>query len=254
MGLRRRGIGRGNPGADELPVLVTVTTLAPFSPIHLAIVAAVPATGAALAAWALARPPAARPIRFALAAAIAAHELAWYGYTAAAGSFRPPHGLPLDLCDVVLWLTVYALATLRPWALDLVYYLGLAGSGMAILTPDVGAPFPSYPAASFFLAHGGVVAAILFLVLAGMLRPRRGSWWRALVWANAYAAVVFVFDATFGTNYMYLREKPAAPSLLDWLGPWPWYILGAEVVAVILLLLLYLPFRVRGARAGGARP
>jgi hypothetical protein len=106
-----------------------------------------------------------------LAAAIAAHELAWYGYTVVNGSFRPPHGLPLDLCDVVLWLTVYALATLRPWALDLVYYFGLAGSGMAILTPDVGAPFPSYPAITFFAAHGGVVASILFLVLARML-PR----------------------------------------------------------------------------------
>jgi hypothetical integral membrane protein (TIGR02206 family) len=226
-----------------------LTTLATFSPIHLAIVAAVPVSGAALAAWARARPAAARPIRLALAAAIAAHELAWYGYTVAAGSFRPPHGLPLDLCDVVLWLTVYALATLSPWALDLVYYFGLAGSGMAILTPDVGAPFPSYPAASFFLAHGGVVAAILFLVLAGKLRPRPGSWWRALVWGNAYGALVFAFDAAFGTNYMYLREKPASPSLLDWLGPWPWYILGGEVAAAVLVALLYLPFSRQEARA-----
>ncbi len=229
--------------ADALPVDLLVTTLVPFSPVHLAIVASVPAAGAALAAWAGARPGAARPIRLALAASIGAWELAWYGHNVATGSFRPPHGLPLDLCDVVLWLTVYALATLRPWALDLVFYLGLAGSGMAILTPDVGAPFPSLPAVSFFLAHGGVVAAILFLVLSGALRPRPGSWWRALAWVNAYAAAVFAFDLAFGTNYMYLREKPASPSLLDWLGPWPWYILGAEVVAVVLLTLLYLPFR-----------
>ncbi len=230
-----------------------MTTLVQFGPIHLAIIAAVPAVGAALAAWAAARPGTTRPIRLALAAAIAAHELAWYGYTMATGSFRPPHGLPLDLCDVVLWLTVYALATLRPWALDLAFYFGIAGSGMAILTPDVGAPFPSYPAVAFFVAHGGVVAAILFLVFSGKLRPRPGSWWRALVWVNAYAAGVFAFDAEFGTNYMYLCEKPAAPSLLDLLGPWPWYLLGAEVIAAVLLALLYVPFRPgRHRNAAGA--
>jgi uncharacterized membrane protein YwaF len=45
-------------------------------------------------------------------------------------------------------------------------------------------------------------------------------------------------NARFGTNYMYLRAKPEAPTLLDLLGPWPWYVLGGEIVAVCLLWLL----------------
>jgi hypothetical integral membrane protein (TIGR02206 family) len=148
----------------------------------------------------------------------------------------------------VLWVTAWALVTARPFALELAYFLGLAGSGMALLTPDVGAEFPSWAAAPFFLTHGGVVAAVLFLAWSGAFRPRRGAWWKVFLWVNAYAAAVALFDARFGTNYMYLREKPASASLLDVLGPWPWYVLAAEPVALVLLLALDAPFRVARAR------
>src|SRR5512133_877939 len=214
-----------------------------FSPIHLAILAAVPLAGWGLAAWGRGRPDVARAIRIGLAAAIAVNELVWYRYAIAQGWVAPPAGLPLDLCDVVLWLTVYALLTPRAWALDAIYYLGLAGSGMAVLTPDVGAPFPSYAGVKFFVAHGTVVAAILFLVWTGTLRPRRGSWWRVFLGVNAYAAVVGLLNARYGTNYMYLCRKPESATLLDLLGPWPWYLLGGEVVALVLLWLLHVPMR-----------
>jgi hypothetical integral membrane protein (TIGR02206 family) len=223
-----------------------------FGPAHLAILAAVPLAASALAAVARRHPAAARPLRLALASGLAANELAWYVHGIREGWVRWPHGLPLDLCDVLLWLTVWALAAPRPWTLDVVYYLGLAGSGMALLTPDPGAPLGTYDGAHFFLAHGGVVGAILFLVLAGRLRPRPGAWWRVLLAVNGYAALVALFDWRFGTNYMFLCEKPASASLLDALGPWPWYVLAAEPVALLLLWLLHLPFR--GARGWRATP
>jgi hypothetical integral membrane protein (TIGR02206 family) len=225
-----------------------------FGPAHLAILAAVPLAAAALAAVARRRPAAERPLRLALAVGLAVNELAWYVHAVRSGWVRPPHGLPLDLCDVVLWLTAWALVAPRPALLEIVYYLGLAGSGMALLTPDPGAALASYEGAKFFVAHGGALGAVLFLVLAGALRPRPGSWWRVFLWVNAYAALVALFDWRFRTNYMYLREKPASATLLDVLGPWPWYVLAAEPVALALLWLLHLPLRrARGSRAGSAR-
>jgi hypothetical integral membrane protein (TIGR02206 family) len=228
-------------------------TIPTFGPAHLAILAAVPAAAAALAAAARRRPGAVRPIRLALAGAIAADAAGWYAWTFHRGWLDPPAGLPLDLCDVVLGLTVVALVTMRPWALEAVYYLGLGGSGMALLTPDLGGDVPGWAAAQFFVAHGAVVAAVLFLLLAGALRPRPGSWWRVFLGANAYAAAVAAFDLRFGTNYLYLREKPASASLLDLLGPWPWYVLAGDAVALVLMWLLQLPFRRDGAPAAPLR-
>lgn len=229
---------RATPGGAQ-----AMTGFATFGAAHLAILGAVLGVAAALAAVARRRPAAGRPLRHLLAALVAANALVWYGWVWRHGWVDPPHGLPLDLCDVALWLAVYALATLRPWALDAVYYLALAGSGMALVTPDVADPsIPAFAVAQFFVTHGSVVAATLFLVFSGLLRPRRGSWWRVLLAVNAYAAALAVVNGLFDTNYMYLCEKPASGSLLDLFGPWPWYLAGGEGMALLLFVGLYLPF------------
>jgi hypothetical integral membrane protein (TIGR02206 family) len=66
--------------------------------------------------------------------------------------------------------------------------------------------------------------------------------WRAMLAVNILAAVVGAFDLLFKANYMYLRAKPRNPSLLDFLGPWPWYIATSEGIALLVFTLLYLPF------------
>ncbi len=213
-----------------------------FGPAHLLLLTAIPAAAAG-AAW-LARRKVVGASRMAavLGAALATNELIWYAYRWRTEGNRFPEGLPLQLCDLALWMAVAALLTRRPWCYEVAYYVGIGGSGMAVLTPDLWAPCWSYPTAYFFLAHGGVIVAALFLTWSGILRPRRGSVWRALAVINVFAAAVGLFNAVFGSNYMYLCRKPAAASALDFLGPWPVYLLGGEVLALVLFTLLWLPF------------
>ncbi len=77
----------------------------------------------------------------------------------------------------------------------------------------------SYPTIYFFLEHGGVMASLLFLVWAGLARPRPGCVWRTFGLLNVYAALIGLFNLVFHTNYMYLCRKPASASLLNLFKP-----------------------------------
>ncbi len=214
-----------------------------FGAEHLAILAAIPCLALLLARFGRRR---AREIRLTLGVFLLVNELAWYGFRLRTEGDRLPEILPLQLCDLALWLTVAALLTLKPWAYEAAYFFALAGSGMAVLTPDLWAPSWSYPTWYFFLAHGGVIVAVLFLTWGRVLRLRPGCVLRAMLIVNLFAIVVGAVNAVFHTNYMYLCRKPEGASLLDYLGPWPWYLAAGELVALALFWLLWLPFRKAG--------
>jgi hypothetical integral membrane protein (TIGR02206 family) len=189
-----------------------------------------------------------------LAVVLVVDEVSWWVFVAAGGvpGSELAYSLPLQLCDVAVFVAAAALWTRRQLLVEVTYFWGLAGTVQALLTPDLPEHFPSYPYFQYYLAHGGVVCAALLLVV-GMRRPPR-PW--AAVWVMAvtiaYAALVGALDAVTGANYMYLREKPSAPTLLDLLGPWPLYILAGTGLAVILFAILDVPFRLR--RAAATRP
>jgi len=215
-----------------------------FGPLHLALLAAIAVWSVVLSLLCRRQQIPARATRLALGCGLALNEVIWW-------VFRYSHegihlsNLPLQLCDLSVWMAVLASLTLAPLLVELAYFAGLAGAGMAILTPDLWSPWPSYPAIYFFLAHGGIVIAVAVLVFGGIAPLRPGAVWRAFGLLLAYAALVGAFNAIFGTNYMYLCRKPANASLLDALGPWPAYLVAAAAVALALLWLLWIPARPR---------
>lgn len=153
--------------------------------------------------------------------------------------------LPLQLCDVVAVVAGFALLTRRPTLCELAYFWGLSASLQGVLTPAVGYDFPHPVFLSFFVHHIAIVAAALYLPLALGWRPRRPLWrtaLRVLLWSEAYFVVMLPLNFLLGTNFGFLNGKPANPSLLDHLGPWPAYLLAMQAVAVVAIGLLTLPF------------
>ncbi len=220
-----------------------------FGPAHLAALAVIGMVSVALSLAVRAHPdaPAARALRLGFGAVLILAVLVSLGSDAVRGRLSVWDFVPLNLCDFAIVLAAFALLTRRQAACELLYYWALAGTLFAMITPDVTREFPSRQFISFFAFHGVVVTAALFLTLGLGVRPRPGAPWRVFLWTNVYAAIAGAVDFVFDRNFLYLREKPDGASVLDWLGPWPLYIAGAEALALALFLLLDLPFR-RSAR------
>jgi hypothetical integral membrane protein (TIGR02206 family) len=211
-----------------------------FGLAHLLILGAIPA-----AAYAVSRVLRRHPlaVRLSLGLLLAANEVVWYGYRLKHEGWRFPEGLPLQMCDLSVWLAVSAALTLSRRVYEPAYFAGVGGAGMAVLTPDLWSPLASYPSIYFFAAHGGVIVIVLPLLWSGLVRPLPGAVWRAFGVLAVFAAAVAVFNAVFGTNYMYLCRKPASASLMDFLGPWPVYVVLSFGIALAVFWLLWLPLR-----------
>jgi hypothetical integral membrane protein (TIGR02206 family) len=192
-----------------------------------------------------------RPLARAFGALLLAWFLAYPVVVLLRGSYELDFDLPLHLTDAATVVAVIALWSLVPLAFELTWFWGLTASLQAILTPDLGTDdrFPSFFYWHYFVTHGGVVVAAVFLAFGLEMTARPGAVRRVFLATAAWAGLAAIGNALTGGNYMFLREKPDAATLLDYLGPWPWYILTSAVVAVALFELLDLPFRRRRAQA-----
>ena len=157
------------------------------------------------------------------------------------------NALPLHFCDVVSFLLAWTLISPRQRCAELGYLWGLSGTLQGLLTPSVKHGWGSPEYWTFFAQHGGVPVAALALVFGAGLRPQPGALRRALCWGWAYMAIICLLNWLLRTNYGYFNGPPDAPSLLDYMGPWPWYLLTLQGVAVLFFSLLLVPFRNRSS-------
>lgn len=161
------------------------------------------------------------------------------------GTFSAKTDLPLALCDMAVIVAAVACWSLIPVLVELTYFWGLAGTLQAIITPDLNEGFPHLVFFQYVVGHVGIVLAALFLVVGMRIAPRPKAVVRVLGITAAYTAFVGIVDAASGANYMFLRSPPSNWTLLRVLGPWPWYVLSAVGVALVLLVLLDAPFWAR---------
>lgn len=180
----------------------------------------------------------------ALAVAILINECGWWVWLAGQHTWSASYALPLQLCDVVAFVAAGALWFHQPLLVELTYFWGLAGTANGLISPDLQDHFPSYLFLQYFIAHGAIVAAALFLVIGLRISPRRGAVARVLMLTVTLAAIDAGANFLTGGNYMYLRHTPEVANLLDLMGPWPWYIVAAAGLAVAIFLCLDLPFAI----------
>ena len=215
-----------------------------FGPAHLAALALALIVPVVLAILVRRRPVLDMAFRRGLALLLAGGWLAWLTLFAARGWLTLGNELPLNLCDWAMAALVVALLHPSPRAYELGYFWGLGGTVQGLLTPDIARGFPDPQFIFFFLGHGGVIAALLYLTLGSRMRPTLRSLPRVVVATLAYAGIVGAADAVLGTNYGFLRAKPANASIMDFLSPWPWYIPELVAMGLLSMAIYYTPFLV----------
>ena len=156
--------------------------------------------------------------------------------------------LPLHLCDVVAYVAMLALVWRKQRLAELAYFWGLAGTLQGLVTPSIGAGYPHPEFFRFFLLHSAVVVAAIYLPVGLRLKPEPGAPWRAFGWIQVYVAVAALANVVTGSNYGFLCGPPAMASLISVLGPWPWYIVSLQLVALVFFWVLYLPWWIAARR------
>lgn len=162
--------------------------------------------------------------------------------------------IPLHLCYFLAYLTPVLLVRKNSFIFEVAYFWVAAGCSQALFTPDVGAPFPAAQSLRYWMVHITLLQCFLYAVLVFKMRPRMRDILKSLLWMDIYIVVVGLLNYPLGTNYLYLREKPPVPTMMDYLGDFPWFLLTGQVVALILFFIVYLPFWVGDLKKQEVRP
>ncbi|HSL42457.1 MAG TPA: TIGR02206 family membrane protein [Anaerolineales bacterium] len=185
-------------------------------------------------------------VRWLLALLLLTNEIAWHAWHYIHGTWTIQTMLPLHLCSLLVWTGAYMLATKSYRVYEFMYFMGIAGAIQALATPGIGNfNFPHFTFFQYFLSHGLIITSAIYMTVVEGFRPTWKSMLRVAIWMNIYVAIVYFINTAIGSNYLMINYKPDTPSLLDLLPEWPIYILYMEIIGVISMLLLYLPFVVK---------
>jgi hypothetical integral membrane protein (TIGR02206 family) len=182
-------------------------------------------------------------IRIGLAATLIISEISLHVWLWRIGEWTIEYSLPFHLSSISILLSAVLLLTKNYYLFEFTYFAGVGSALQAMITPDISAyTFPHFRYVHFFISHGGIVVANLFIVFVEKYRPTGKSVWKAFLYLNLYTFFIFFLNYFIKGNYMYISEKPVNPSILDYIGPWPLYLLPLEFITLITFLLLYFPF------------
>ncbi|AZN42450.1 YwaF family protein [Paenibacillus albus] len=181
-------------------------------------------------------------VRVSLLIGLVVPEAGLYYWYAAEQLWNTRYTLPLELCSISQMLAILLLITRSRLLYQIVYFAGIGGALQAIFTPDLDYPFPHFRFFHFFIVHTAIILAPLYLTWVERYRPTWKSIGITMIFLNILVIVVGGVDFWLDANYMFLRHKPAGASLLSVLGPYPYYLLFEEAIAVVIFGLMYLPF------------
>ena len=155
--------------------------------------------------------------------------------------------LPLHLCSIMWFLSIYFFVSKKQWAFEMLLFIGMPGAVHSLLTPELTHGGDLLHKVDFFIGHGGLVLAPLYGVFVFGMWPNKNAWWKSFLQLQMIVVFVFAANWIFSSNYMYLSYPPIANNPLipkgdSFFAEWPYYILIFEMAILAHIILINLFF------------
>lgn len=156
------------------------------------------------------------------------------------GDWNIATDLPLHLCGISgLICAILPFLKRKQMLFDFVFYTGIIGGVMSMLTPQMnGYDGSLFAYGEYYLRHSIILIMPIYMLQNLNMKLTKQSMIRTFLGLNVLLAFIMPLNFAVGGNYMYLAEAPKVDNPLV-IGEWPYYILWFEVFMVLLLVLLY---------------
>lgn len=157
--------------------------------------------------------------------------------------------LPFHLCAISLYLSVYVLWTRNTKLIGFTYFTSL-GAVASYLFPTYGSyGIDHMRFYHYFYVHGVIIITPIYFILVHRLKINFKDYINTVKYLSIIAFFVFIFDngiarLTSGNvtpNYMYLYNAEHGTPL-EYMGPWPIYVISLVLLVIALFYILYIPW------------
>ena len=175
-----------------------------------------------------------------------------HGYMTGIGHWDITNSLPLHLCGISSLVIIYIMFKYNQSMYEYLVLLGIPSAIHSILTPQFINGWDGYYFPEFYLSHGAILLAPLYLSINYNYKLRLNSWITAFRNGLLLACFIGVINLTIGyfhgitPNYLYLCEAPIADNPLLFTTQWPYYFFVLVIFMFIHIIMIYYIFKVIG--------
>ena len=156
------------------------------------------------------------------------------------GTWDVQYNLPIQLCGISsLICCVLPFVKKKDRLFQFVYYTGVIGGIMAILTPQMNyfdGSLRYY--LNYYVSHSLIITLPIFMFLHLDLKLPKLSWFKIWIHLNILMAIIMPINFLLDSNYMYVNAAPEVNNPLV-IGEWPYYLLIWEPLVMIIAYLIY---------------
>jgi hypothetical integral membrane protein (TIGR02206 family) len=149
--------------------------------------------------------------------------------------------LPFHLCGISGLICSFLPFLKRKQALfDFVFYTGVIGGIMSVLTPQMnGYDGSDFAYLEYYVRHVLIFLLPLYMLQNLNFKLSKYSVFTSFIILNVLLMIIMPLNFYLGSNYMYLAEPPQVDNPLI-IGTWPYYLLWFEVFIILLMSGFYM--------------